>query len=275
MRMGHNFWFPFGLSILSVFWGFCAMAVSVAQADQHHLRVVTANEPPANYMENGKLTGLSVGVVREVLKRISPETTIEFLPWARAYSTAKSRPNVMAFTAGRTQERIDLGFHFIGPIITRTHALWKLTDSPYRPSSFEDLRQQNWLVAGLREDWRTNFLIDRQIIVTKNPDIELGLKQLVHGRVQFWITSDLEAPAITRKYGLDLARISQSLIIRQSPSYLMLSKGTAPHWIDRIEASFASLRDNGFFEKEAKAWSFKLGLKLSYQPEKGYFHQPG
>ena len=246
------------------------MAVSVAQADQHYLRVVTANEPPANYMEDGKLTGLSVGVVQKVLSRISPDTKIEFLPWARAYSLAKSRPNVMAFTAGRTQERIDLGFHFIGPIITRTHALWKLADKPYAPGSFEDLRRQNWLVAGLREDWRTNFLIDRQITVTKNPDIELGLKQLVHGRVHFWITSDLEAPAITRKYGLDLARISQSLVIRQSPSYLMLSNGTAPEWIDRIEGAFASLRESGFFEKEAQFWSEKLGLNLTYSPETGY-----
>ena len=57
------------------------------------LKIYTENSPPSNYLENGRLKGLSVDIVREILHRINMPDNIQVVPWARGYTLALTQPN--------------------------------------------------------------------------------------------------------------------------------------------------------------------------------------
>lgn len=88
-------------------------------------RIVTAEETPTNYTINGEVTGTTTAIVREILRLLDREVEIEIFPWARSMRIAQKEPNVIIFTAGKSSERINHGFHFLGPVSTRKHVLYK------------------------------------------------------------------------------------------------------------------------------------------------------
>ena len=60
-----------------IFWGIAATGET--------FKIMTEEYPPFNFMEEGKLTGLSTEVVQQLAKKIGHPEKIEMLPWARAY----------------------------------------------------------------------------------------------------------------------------------------------------------------------------------------------
>ncbi|RED52089.1 substrate-binding periplasmic protein [Aestuariispira insulae] len=246
-----------------------------AQAqDQTGLRIVTAEEPPANYLENGELIGTTIDIIREILNRQGLDVKIELRPWPRAFLIAKTTPNVVIFTAGHTQERIDLGFHFIGPIISRKHILWKRRESDFDIRSIDDVVQRRLMISGMREDWRTRLFLAEGAEVSQTSSFPLGLKQLSLGRTDLWISSDIEMPAITRELAIDPGSIEPALVFREAPSFIMLSKGTEQAIIENWRHTFQNMQNSDFFEKAARKWSAILNMDMAYAPEKG-FHIAG
>jgi hypothetical protein len=88
------------------------------------IQIYTDEEPPTTISENGVLTGTTVDIVEALKASLGIVIPIQLVPGNRSYQAVSENPNVMAFTYGRTPEREKLGFHFIGPVITRQHALW-------------------------------------------------------------------------------------------------------------------------------------------------------
>ncbi len=72
--------------------------------------ILTCEEPPTNYSLEEDIVGTSVDIVQAILARLEQKNTVKLLPWARAYKTAVNKPNVIVFTSGMTQNRVDLGF---------------------------------------------------------------------------------------------------------------------------------------------------------------------
>ena len=238
------------------------------------VRIVTAEEPPANYLLNGELTGTTIDIIHEILRIQDQEIRIELMPWARAFLIAKSKPNVVIFTAGRTQERIDHGFHFIGPVISRKHILWKRRDAGIHIESPEDVARQHLLVSGMREDWRTRHFLALGVNVSQTNSFPSGLKQLMLRRTDLWISSDIEMPTITREVGYDPGELAIAHIFREAPSFIMLSKGTDPRTIRSWEAAFGQMQESDFFERTARKWSAILNMELTHSPERGFHIDP-
>jgi polar amino acid transport system substrate-binding protein len=76
------------------------------------------------WRDEGKITGSSAEVVREILRRLNQPDNITILPWARGYHLLKSRPNVVLFSTTRTKERENL-FHWVGPLCTSRIGFYK------------------------------------------------------------------------------------------------------------------------------------------------------
>ena len=66
------------------------------------LTIVTSEEAPYQYIENNNIKGISVDILRELLKETGYEKTeIKVYPWARSYRMALSDENTMIFTISR------------------------------------------------------------------------------------------------------------------------------------------------------------------------------
>jgi ABC-type amino acid transport substrate-binding protein len=248
-----------------------SMAVWLAHADS--LRIVTAEEPPTNYLEAGELQGMSTEIVRALLADLQQNPEIEVLPWARAYQIALSEPNVLIFTAGKTPERVEHGFTFIGPVTTRRHILYSLDNRQLTIRSIDDLRQQGLRIGGLRGDWRTGFFKSHGISVEETASHLLTLRKLQLGRIDLMISSDLEIDVLTKTDGIKVM-LKEAYVFDQRDAYLLFSKGTQASRIHAWQAAFQRLQRSSFFATGSKHWSAKLGVNIRYRPESGYYIAP-
>jgi len=83
----------------------------------------TENYPPANYLVNGKLKGISIETLKAIWKNLNiPEQEILLVPWARGYRFTLDKSNTVLFTMSKTQPRESL-FKWVGPIFNSTHVL--------------------------------------------------------------------------------------------------------------------------------------------------------
>jgi len=237
------------------------------------IRIVTTEEPPTNYIYQKKLVGTTIDIVEEIKKYLNLKVEIEVKPWARSYKIAKEQPNVVIFTAGRSQERIDHGFHFIGPVITRKHALWKKKGRPLMINNLKDIKTMNLNLGSMRGDWRTKFFKDQGIKVQEVANHEQNLVKLVRGRFDLWVSSDLEAPPILAKLGYDTKAIELAYVFKEASSYIMISRDTSKEIVEKWQHAYSEIQKTNFFEKASKKWSQILGFRLGYSTNKGFFVQ--
>lgn len=237
------------------------------------LTVLANHEPPTNYFDpRGSFTGPSTDIVREIIKQLELNIEIQVLPWARILHQAKQQPNIITFTAGKSPERVNFGFHFIGPIFTRKQVIYKRKGTNLAISSLSDIKNQNLLVGGMRADWRTTLLINSGIRTQVTSLHEQNAFMLRAGRIDLWITSDLEAPFIIGASGdLNLLNeIELAYTIKESSGYIMISKGTSASVIKRWRDTFSDLQETNFFNSLAEKWNKELQLELIYSKEKGF-----
>jgi polar amino acid transport system substrate-binding protein len=236
------------------------------------MRLITSPWPPSNFLdEKGVPTGISVEVVEALKRKLEIATPVEVIPWARGYLIAKSEPNVLLFTAGRTQERLDMGFQFIGPVVMWTHSLMAKNGAMRQLKDLDAVRTQNLTVAGVRGSWQIRLLEKAGIQTVETESQQTGVKMLLAGRVDLWVTSRLQASAILQDLGLPADSVSSVYTVRQSPSYLMVSNGTNPQLAEAWRNAYEGLKQSDFFDKAAEKWSQELGIPLRFSPSDGFY----
>ncbi|GAB7022622.1 substrate-binding periplasmic protein [Salidesulfovibrio brasiliensis] len=255
-----------------------ALTIALTNARDVHaqpdLKVFTDVEAPANY-ENveGEPVGTSVDIVREMLKRAGLEGTVTLMPWTRAYEHAKSNGNVMLFTAGKTKEREQLGFHFIGPVISRTHALYKRSGEKLDVESLEDIANKQIVVGGVLGDWRTDYLLSKGVNMDLSTGFDLNIRKIDANRYALIVSSDIEMPALLADENLPMDSFEMALVLKKAPSYIMLSNGTDKEILNRLDAAYEEMVESGFLDKVAEKYSNILGYELVFTPGKG-LHRP-
>jgi len=99
------------------------LVASSNSLDIDDITYYTENYPPANYIENGELKGISIDTIKAVWKHLNkPEQDILIVPWARGYRFTLEKANSALFTMSRTPAREHL-FKWIGPLFNSTHVL--------------------------------------------------------------------------------------------------------------------------------------------------------
>lgn len=258
----------FILSLLGLWIGVLLMG---SPAVSQELRLVTSPWPPSNYLdEEGQPTGLTVAIIEAIKEKLGLSTPIEVIPWARGYKIAQSEPNILLFTAAKTPEREEMGFRFIAPAVMWTHGLLAKKDSGIEIKSLEDARSQGLTAVGVRGSWQVKLLQEAGIDTVEADDQETCARMLLAGRVDVWITSQLQASVVLENIDAEQSSVEPVFIHRRSPSYLMVSNGTDPQLLQKWENAFDELKKSGELHKVAEEWSQKLGIPLIYDPEEGF-----
>lgn len=256
----------FIVSIVFVFY-FCL----TGNVSASEIRIVSAEEAPTNYTYAGEFSGTTTDIVKEIKKKIGETAIIEVLPWARAYNYAKTKPNIVIFTCGRTQERIEHGFHFIGPVLTRNHILYKRKSSPLKITSLQDIKKNNLKVGAMRGDWRAIFFQNEGIQVDVATNHFMNAKKLLCGRFPLWATSDIETPSIMAELSIPLDTIEAAYIFKTASSYIMFSKDTSKEIVTKWDNALKDIQKTDFLKKTSEKWSNILEMNIGYTPDKGFY----
>lgn len=165
--------------------------LSGAQAWGESITVLTEHSPPGEYLdENGRVTGPTAELVRELMKRAGQPGDIRMLPWARGYRMAQRGPNVALFETTRTEIREEQ-FKWVGPIKRISGGFFVRREDDISIDTLDDARNLNGICA-YRGSSGGQALIAQGFTNLEQPTLSAQcLDMLMHGRVDAWMTSDI------------------------------------------------------------------------------------
>lgn len=226
------------------------------------MTLITEEVASFNYTENGKLTGVTTAVVREIARRLGIDCDIEVLPWTRGYQRLRSEPNVALFTTARTPEREAL-FHWVGPLYASRMAFYARSDDPRCIDSLDAARQVK-SIATYKDDSAEQILKSLGFTNLDSSNSPLSnVRKLASGRVDLWFFHSLIAPDIAREAGVEPRAIRAVHAYRKNSFYIAISKTTAPDVVQQWQAALDAMKADGTFWWLTRKWLPKEALLVS------------
>jgi polar amino acid transport system substrate-binding protein len=217
------------------------------------MTLLTEENPPFNFTQNGKLTGVATAVVREICRRLGTADHIEVLPWARAYKRLQTEPNVVLFTTARTKVRAPL-FYWVGPLFSVRLGFYARKDDPRRIDSLEAAKKVA-AIACYKDDFREQILKSLGFTnLDSSKDPRSDIRKLISGRVDLWFFDNVAAPHVAREAGIDPRQIKAVFTYKQTFSYIAISKQTAPAIVHQWQTTLDEMKADGTFWWLTRKW---------------------
>ncbi len=233
----------------------------------NELRILTVNEPPANYLDkDGEMQGYVLDIVHALQKELGIKTNIEVIPEARALNIANSTANTLLFSFSKTPYRQD-HFHWIGQVLSKKWQVYALKESKISITNDEQLRKINILgvVRGdVREEWLVNHKFTNLHSVTHH---EQNVKRLLMGRVPAIVYENAGLIHLCKKLNVEPSLVEAIYTLKIAPVYIMMSAKTAPHIVEKWQTAFQQLLMNGEIEAISKTWQIKLKSDFNIESE--------
>ena len=149
---------------------------------------------------------MAVEIVTEILHRLGERADIEIVPWARGYSLALDRPNVVLFSTTRLPQREKL-FKWVGPLYTQRWGFYAKNGSNLSISSLEDGKKVGSIGTYLN-DAKEQFLKDKGFanLVTTNKNTS-NIRHLINGDIDLWVSSDFNMPYLAQQAGVSVQQL--------------------------------------------------------------------
>jgi len=212
------------------------------------LRIYTENSPPANYLAGGRLQGLSVDIVREILRRHKIPDTIEVVPWARGYTLALNQPNVALFSTTRLPQREKL-FKWVGPIYSQTWGFYGKKGSGIKINSLEGARGVA-RIGTYHKDAKEQYLLAQgfQNLVSTNKNLS-NIRHLMDGSVDLWISSDFNMPFQARQAGIEPDKLELVFAFKKVQNYIAFSVQTSDALIHQWQQTLDAIMRDGTYDR--------------------------
>lgn len=232
-----------------------ASALLVAPQSALALKLLTEENPPLNYTENKKLTGMGTDVVREMGKRAKMKLDFEVMPWNKAYEKAQADKETCLYSTARLENR-ENAFKWVGPIAVNKWGLYALDGFKPKIATLKEARP--YRIGGVERDAKIEFL--RQQGVTniveerdnrQNPP-KLTLNRKEGQKIDLWITSVADAKRVAAQ--AKIPGVKLVLQVREQESYLACSPRTLPATLKALETALESMQKDGSYDKIVKSW---------------------
>ncbi len=227
-------------------WGLIAcLTLALGLPARAEVRVLTEHSPPGEYLdESGRVTGPTAEMIRELMKRLGEPGEIELLPWKRAYDYALKGPQVALFETARTPEREAL-FKWVGPI---KRIQWGLYARKAQASPLSDLQQARQVerLCAYLGDGKADTLKQQGFDNLYQPVLSAQcLEMLLRGRVDLWLTSDIEKDALLQENSLPANSLQAVLKIDSLDLYIAFSADTPDALVQRWQAELDAMKRDG------------------------------
>lgn len=212
--------------------------------------IVKDGLPPVTFVENGKIQGLAVDVVKEIQKRLGSTESWEVLPWSRANRMVQERSNIILLTLARTDERKKF-LYYLGPIAATETALFAREDYNEKIPYLEAVNDEK---VAVRFDTHSEATMLRHGF--HNLQTTTSIRQnilLVHsGRVRFICDTTMEIQGATKKY--NLPPLKKVYVVGTTDLYIAFSKDTDKKVLEKWKQTFKSIKDDGTFKAIYSKW---------------------
>ena len=235
------------------------------QSSAEYFKIYTEEYPPYNYTENGKITGISTEIVREVLRRINHPDNIEVSPWSVAYRLLKEEDFKALYSTTRAPFRENL-FKWVGPLVPNNTVLFARTADAVSISSIDDARKVGQI--GVYKDDYGELLLKQQGFTNLHtaPDNRSNLKNLVDGKIDLWIINELTGNHMAREAGYT-NRIKKVFDVQKEFMYLAFSRNTPDDIIDKWQQALDEIKSDGTYAQIFSKWiMFSLSEDLQPKP---------
>ncbi|MDH7510793.1 MAG: transporter substrate-binding domain-containing protein [Methanolinea sp.] len=223
----------------------------VSGCPEGDLLLLTEEVYPYSYMDStGTLTGTSVAVVREMVRRSGCSARMEVHSWNTSYEKALHTPGAALFSTVRTPDREPL-FLWAGPIGTFGYVLYARNDSGIRLESMEAARAAG-TIAVVQGDARHTFLVENRFtdIRTYPTDAEC-LAALENRSVALWFGSSAAAPGIMADTGVAQGSVVPVYTLHRVDLYLAFQNTTSPDTVRRFQEILDAMKADGTYARLA------------------------
>ncbi|MBA6341015.1 transporter substrate-binding domain-containing protein [Colwellia sp. MB02u-10] len=202
----------------------------------------TENYPPANYLINDELKGISVDTLKAIWKNLDiPEQKVLLVPWARGYKFTLDKSNTALFTMSKTQPREKL-FKWVGPFFHSTHVLIAKKSKNF---NFSNLQQVfNHTVAAVKDDI-SGISLHKMGFPASNlaeiSQLEQAFLLMQSDRVDMMVTSIHAFEHLAKKNNLNTNAYKQVWQVNKTGNYLVFNINTPDHIIQSYQRAFDNI----------------------------------
>lgn len=229
----------------------CLIAACFAAPANAALEITTEHNPPFNFQDEKRITGISTDILLEMGRRAGVSLNIQLLPWARAYQSALDTPDTCVYSTVRMPER-ETSFKWIGPLSSNKWALFARNDFNSKITTIDDAR--SYRIGGVTRDAKSLYL---KSLGFTNLDLvgddNLNLAKLLGGRIDLWITGLYR----TRNSSVrtEEKRIKPVLVVREVEYFLACHPSTSDAALRALSQALASLRKEGYVQTVNKRYA--------------------
>lgn len=141
--------------ITIIFIGFLSSLTMQAK----EIQLLTEKFAPYQIHKDGKLSGISVDIVREIQKRVGHNGKMKVYPWNRCYNMALKKDGYAVFSTTRSKIRENL-FKWVGPIVPYKVVLFKLKSNKTIYKTLDDAKKAN-KIAVTKNDVAQQYLASK------------------------------------------------------------------------------------------------------------------
>jgi polar amino acid transport system substrate-binding protein len=226
-------------------------------ADFPKLTIMTEDYAPYNFKEDGKVQGIAVEMMVEMLKKVGSSQGLEdikLLPWARGYNKVQTNSNAVLFSTTRTKERETL-FKWVCPIETLITEAVALKSKNIKVNSNEDLLK--YKIGCVLDDVGQQLLVAAGIPVTKLDKIssyETNVRKLDAGRVDLYVSSMSSVQLYANQLGIDPNKFESVYVLDKSHLCYAFNKDVSDDVINQLQKAYDELVADGTFERLNKKY---------------------
>lgn len=248
--------------------GLFPMTLAAIPAFSADLTIVGEENPPYEFVENGKVVGIDIDVANAVLAKMDVKANFAVLPWVRAWRMVEEGAADAVLSTSRKAEREPFVIYpkedmWFSEFVFFTQSATKKGDTMtleaardahlkigvIRGNSYSDAF---WTVFPKQADGRPNAQLEEA------NDIDNNLRKLVAKHIDLFIISK-NAGLYTAKLlgiGRDVAHYDNILFSKGYPMPFVVKSKTPDikSMADKFEAGLVALKKSGEYQKILDGW---------------------
>ncbi|MDM8535524.1 transporter substrate-binding domain-containing protein [Desulfobacterales bacterium HSG17] len=228
------------------------------------LQIVSDPYPPLGYVNNdGEIVGITVEIIRALLKESGFNGKFRMLPWARAYVLAQTEKNILIYTLVKNDERERL-FKLIGPVIQSKYYLYKLKKrNDIQLSSLNDAKK--YLIGVVDSYYSHKYLMSQGFQEGENLDkvrsSELNLQKFIAQRFDLIICPEFDFNYQAKKLGYDVNNFEKAYFVTSVDAYIGFSRKTDDEIVKRFGQALKSIRKDKTYDKILNKYRTKTKMR--------------
>ncbi|WP_105168240.1 substrate-binding periplasmic protein [Pseudoalteromonas sp. T1lg23B] len=211
-----------------------SLSIFSAASTNASLSVFTEHFPPYTVVTDGQAqSGIAYELVKSALDIANIDSSIDVIPWARAYELTLTQPNVVLFSMAKTSQRAPL-FNWLYKFTTLEYSFYSNRDSDVKIASIKEaLRYTTVAIRGSYEETilkSMGFVTGINLVLVT--DMGSAWKMLDKRRVQTIYASHIPNHQQTAN---NISYFRHSKVVRHQELYVVASLSTPISTVNRLK----------------------------------------